>query len=64
MSNVLGPTVEILRQARQEGFHSFMTLERDEAFAGLRAEPEFQQELQEACRVKVQADQLFHHYWP
>jgi DNA-binding winged helix-turn-helix (wHTH) protein len=64
MLNALGPTVEIIRQARLEGFHSFLALERDQAFAGLRGEPEFQLEPHEACRLKVQADQLFRHHLP
>jgi DNA-binding winged helix-turn-helix (wHTH) protein len=61
MFQALDPTVAMLRQAREEGFHCFVALQHDQAFAGLRGEPRFQLELQEAARLRAKAEEFFHH---
>jgi len=50
------PAVEMLRRARIGGFWCSRTLERDAAFAALRSQSEFGQELSEARSLEMQSD--------
>jgi DNA-binding winged helix-turn-helix (wHTH) protein len=59
MLNAAGPAIRLVRRARLGGFWSSCTLERDHAFAGIRNEPEFDDELREARRLERHACQVF-----
>ncbi len=59
MLSAPGPAVEMIRLARLEGFHSAIALEKDPAFAGVRAEPAFISEMAEARDLERRAAQVF-----
>jgi len=59
MVNAAGPAIHLVRRARQGGFWSSSTLERDPAFAGIRDRPEFEDEVREAQRLERHACEVF-----
>jgi DNA-binding winged helix-turn-helix (wHTH) protein len=60
MINAVTHTVELVRQARLDGFHCSFALENDIAFAGIRHDPAFQQEIAESKHQEAQAQKIFH----
>jgi DNA-binding winged helix-turn-helix (wHTH) protein/tetratricopeptide (TPR) repeat protein len=60
MAAAAKPALEILQRARKGGFWSSRALDCDPAFAGIRALPEFSDELREARRLELQAEEAFH----
>jgi DNA-binding winged helix-turn-helix (wHTH) protein len=58
--NVGPAAVAMLRRSRQAGFSSSRALERDDAFAGVRNQPGFDHEQEEAKDREIQASRILH----
>lgn len=57
MLNVAVPAVQMLRRARLGGFTSSHALDHDDAFAGMRDHPDFDQELKAAKQLEMHSHQ-------
>jgi DNA-binding winged helix-turn-helix (wHTH) protein len=60
MLNVAPAAVAMLRRSRQAGFSSSRALEQDDAFAGVRNQPGFDHEQEEAKDREIQTSQILH----
>jgi DNA-binding winged helix-turn-helix (wHTH) protein/tetratricopeptide (TPR) repeat protein len=60
MLNLAPAAVEMLQRARRAGFSSFRALEQDAAFAGVRNQPGFDDEREEAKNREAHASQTLH----
>ncbi len=60
MLNVAPAAVEMLQRARRAGFSSSRALEQDAAFAGVRSQPGFDHEREEAKNREAHASQILH----